>query len=464
MRTITTPIIPQRPTFAKVRAPHELHKEAICVFVATGFFLDTDTYFKDRMVLPPASECVLDAEGFFVKSTPWFTWHHTPRPISFETALEEFTSLFEGIVSEQVGNRKVILPLSGGLDSRTQAVALSNLGIDTHSYSYDFTGGFKETAIAKKVARRCGFDFSEFHIPEGYLWDCIEELAEINQCQSEFTHARQMAFIAAYEGMGDVFSLGHWGDVLFDAPTTEQLSAVATVDYLLKKITKKGGVELAEALWEEWGLDGTFEHYLRERVAALLEKIPIEHTGAKLRAFKSLYWAPRWTASNLAVFEEKHPITLPYFDDRMCAFICTIPEEFLVGRKLQIAYINQQNPALGKIMWQDHRPYNLFNYTKNKPPANLPYRMKGKIARTVQRAMGKPYVQRNWELQFLGMENDAHLQEYLFGTNLHPFLPKPLLAKFYNHFKNVAPVTYAHPLSMLLTLSVWYTTQRNREL
>lgn len=464
MHRITTPIIPQRPTFAKVRAPHELHKEAICIFAATGFFLDTDTYYKDRMVLPPASESALDADGYFVESTPWFHWHHTPRAISFETALAEFTKLFENVIVEQVGSRKVILPLSGGLDSRTQAVALTNLGIDTHSYSYDFTGGFKETAIAKKIAQRCDFDFSEFQIPKGYLWDSIEELAEINGCHSEFTHARQMAFIAKYEAMGDIFSLGHWGDVLFDSPTTENLPATTLVDFLLKKITKKGGMELAEALWEEWGLESSFEDYLRHRVRQLLDQIAIEHTGAKLRAFKSMYWAPRWTASNLAIFEEKRPITLPYFDDRMCEFICTIPEEFLVGRKIQIAYINQQNPALGKITWQDQKPYNLFNYNKNKPPANIPYRIKGKILRTIQNAAGKPYVQRNWELQFLGMENDARLQEHLFSTNLHPFLSKPLVAKFYNHFKNVDPITYAHPVSMLLTLSVWHTTQRNRQL
>jgi hypothetical protein len=64
-------------------------------------------------------------------------------------------------------------------------------------------------------------------------------------------------------------------------------------------------------------------------------------------------------------------------------------------------------------------------------------------------------MQRNWELQFLGMENDEKLQERLFGQNLHPFLPKELLARFYNKFKTDDRVTYSHPLSMLLTLAVW---------
>ncbi len=227
------------------------------------------------------------------------------------------------------------------------------------------------------------------------------------------------------------------------------------LELVLKKIVKKGGMELATALWQEWELEDDFESYLRERIAILLDTLKIENTSAKLRAFKSLYWAPRWTSVNLSVFDAAHPITLPYYDDRMCEFICTIPEEYLADRKLQIGYIKKENPALAKIMWQDHRPFNLFTFEKNKSPNNLPYRIANKLRRELKNKMGKPYIQRNWELQFLGMENDEKLQHWLFSENLHPFISKPLLAKFYNNFKTGDAVKYSHPLSMLLTLAVW---------
>tara|TARA_A100000171_G_scaffold52970_1_gene74757 strand:- start:7307 stop:8695 length:1389 start_codon:yes stop_codon:yes gene_type:complete len=454
MPTVKTPIIPQKATFAKVKAPHELHKEAICVFVATGFFLDTDTYFKDVRVLPPASDCELDGDGYFIKSTSWFQWHQSPRSLSFEEALDEFTYLFETIIDEHVGDKKVILPLSGGLDSRTQATALHHLGKQVTTYSYDFKGGYPETAIAKKIANACDFNFTEYHIEKGYLWNVIEELAQINKCDSEFTHPRQMAIFDEYAAMGDVFSLGHWGDVLFDGTGPEQLSEKEELDFLLKKIIKKGGMELATALWNDWNLEGDFETYLQQRVQTLLQKIEIQDTSAKIRAFKSLYWAPRWTATNLAVFEAKRPVTLPYFDNRMCQFICTLPEAYLADRKLQIAYIKYRNPELAKITWEQHKPYDLYTFQHNKPPNNLPYRAFHKLKREAKNKMGIPYIQRNWELQFLGMENDRMLQEYLFSQNMHPFISKPLLAEFYNKFKNVDAVRYSHPLSMLLTLSL----------
>ena len=458
---IKTPIIPSKQQFAKVNAPHELNLEAICIFAATGFFLDTDTYWKDKVVLKPASNHQFDENGLLLESSPRFQWHYSPRDISFETALEEFTSLFETIVKEQHGSDPVILPLSGGLDSRSQAVALAKMNNPVSSYSYSFDGGYDESGIAKQIAKSCKFDFQEFKIEAGYLWPKLEELAAINKCYSEFTHPRQMAVLEEFKKMEGTFSLGHWGDVLFDRGAPERTTENDLLPLIMKKVVKKGGLELATSLWEQWTLDGDFETYFKERIQSLLDKINIDNTSAKMRAFKSLYWAPRWTSVNLSIFQAAHPIALPYYDNRMCEFICGVPEEYLADRRLQLAYIKQQNPALAKITWQDHRPYNLFDYKKNKSPQNLPHRISNKLKRSLKQAVGKSYIQRNWELQFVGMENDAALQAHLFSENLHPFLSKPLIAKFYNQFKTVDAIKYSHPLSMLLTLAVWHKNLRN---
>ncbi|PHS62073.1 MAG: asparagine synthase [Flavobacterium sp.] len=454
LRLLKTPIIPIKPTFSKVKKPHELNKEAICIFTAIGFFLDQDTYWKDKEVLPPASENVVDKNGILQESKPYFKWHYSPRDILFEQALEEFTQLFHTIIKEQVGNKKVILPLSGGLDSRTQAVALKVLGKKVHSYSYDFKGGYPETNIAKQIAKTCGFEFQEFHIGRGYLWNSIEELAKINDCYSDFTHPRQMAIVDEFDAMGDVFSLGHWGDVLFDKMVDRQLSSEEELQVIIKKIVVKGGMELATALWKEWELEGDFETYLHHRIKNLLDKIEIKNSSAKIRAFKSMYWAPRWTSVNLAVFSEKKPITLPYYDNRMCEFICSIPEEYLADRKLQIEYIKQQNPEVARITWQSEKPFNLYNFKNNKSPYNLLYRVLNKLQRETKAILGKPYIQRNWELQFLGDENKKQLEWYLFSDGLKELVSEEIAQDFYRKFETQDQVQYSHPVSILLTLAL----------
>jgi hypothetical protein len=451
------PIIPNKSTF--VGEKNTLDYEAICVFAATGFFLDDNTYYKEQKTLKPAHEYTIDTNKIS-SSKPYFKWHYTPVERPLNEIVKEFATLFEAIIKEQVGDKKVILPLSGGLDSRTQAAALHHLGNKVNTYSYAFEGGHDETEYAKKIAKACHFPFQEWKIPKGYLWHKIEKLAAINGCYSEFTHPRQMAFVEEYATLGDVFSLGHWGDVLFDdMGVPEDLTLNEQVHSIQKKVIKKGGLKLANTLWTSWKLEGNFEEYLAERIKTLLENINIpQSANAQIRAFKSLYWAPRWTNTNLSIFESARPITVPYFDNRMCEFICSVPEKYLAGRQIQIEYLKMRMPDLAKITWQDHRPFNLYHYHWNKMPFNLPYKIYSKIKRKL---FTKKIIQRNWELQFVGKENEAVLQKWLLeNTSFQELIPKDVVADFYDKFTNKDAVYYSHSVSMLLTLSL-FSKQKN---
>lgn len=445
-------IIPKKATF--VGEKKSLHKEAICVFAATGFFLDNDTYFKELNTLKPANSYTI-MKNEIIDTESYFNWHYAPVERSLKQIVSEFADLFETIIKEQVQDKTVILPLSGGLDSRTQAAALYHLNSKVNAYSYEFKNGHNETYYSEKIAKACGFPFQKWQVNEGYLWDRIEELAQINQCYSEFTHPRQMAFIEKYAALGDVFSLGHWGDVLFDdMHVSDDLSNEEQAKVLLKKIVKKGGLELANSLWSSWHLKGSFNNYLQNRISILLEKINIpNNANAQIRAFKSLYWAPRWTSTNLAIFESVKPITLPYYDNRMCQFICTIPEKYLAGRQIQIEYLKLRMPALAEITWQEHRPYNLYNYKRNRFPFNFPFRVLDKVKRVFS---SKNLIQRNWELQFLGDTNEKELEKWLFeNEKFKSFVDTEIVKKFYFNFKNKDAVNYSHGVSMLLTFSLF---------
>ncbi len=427
------------------------------MFAATGFFLDEDTFYKERKVLKPAYNYRVDGDRV-IECKPWFQWNYQPREISFKKVVTEFSDLFEAIIAEQVRDEKVILPLSGGLDSRTQAAALAHLKKRVHAYSYSFYRGHDETSYSRKIAKECSFGFTAWQIPKGYLWPEIKRLADLNGCYSEFTHPRSMAFIDQYQELGEVFSLGHWGDVLFDGMgIDDDLSIDEQVTILMKKIIKRGGVDLATKLWEAWKIDGDFLDYFRARIKMLLSEINISNNAnAQIRAFKSLYWAPRWTSASLSIFESAAAITLPYYDDRMCQFICTVPESFLASRQIQIAYLKKRAPKLAAITWQDHRPYNLYNYQWDKTPWNLPYRVWDKARRVTQALLSGPLVQRNWEIQFLGESNEAQLKSFLFDDlSVENWIPQSVVTHFFKKFKEEDALHNSHPVSMLLTLRLF---------
>ena len=152
MPTLKTPIIPVNQTFVKVKdEPEEIDHKAICLFAATGFFWDDMTYWKNQKVLRPGTINEVDEAGYLVDSKPWFNWYYAPKDQDLQTSVDQHQELLEQIIEEQVGDQPVILPLSGGLDSRSQAVALHKLGKPVQSYSYSFQGGYKEHKSVNKL-------------------------------------------------------------------------------------------------------------------------------------------------------------------------------------------------------------------------------------------------------------------------------------------------------------------------
>lgn len=458
-----TSIIPEKQIFVKRKGDPGLNLKAICIFAATGFFLEKDTYFNNLEALQPATEYQFDENEQIKISAEYWKWHYSPEDISLKQATEEFAHLFEKICNEKLKNKNIILPLSGGLDSRTQAAVLND-GASIRSYSYKFENSFDETKYGKEISNIKSFPFKEYIIPKGYLWKVIEKLAKINKCYADFTNPRQMAVIEDISSLGNVFFLGHWGDVLFDGSGIEDnISFENQKIVIIKKILKRSGTELAESLWKVWGLDGNFKSYLNDRISNLLVNIKIENANSRIRAFKSLYWAPRWTSANMNIFGIYHPMVLPYYDDEMCRFICRIPENLLSGRQIQINYIKIKNPGLARIPWQDYAPFNLYDYMDFHRKSRLPVRaIKKGIREVKQRVFGRKLVLRNWEIQFLGEDNERHLKEHLFEKkSFSSLIPASIVKEYYSKFKTENPVYYSHSVSILLTLSMFSGTQQN---
>jgi hypothetical protein len=149
----------------------------------------------------------------------------------------------------------------------------------------------------------------------------------------------------------------------------------------------------------------------------------------------------------------------------MCQFICTVPEELLKGRKLQIEYIKRKSPSLAATPWQSKAPYNLFNSHKHLTLHHLPYRIKNKLKNTWRAHIAKkPLIQRNWELQFLGKDNDKKLRHWLYeNPELNTEISREIVEKYYRKFKSEDSVYWSHAVSMLLTLSLKFNTNSKNE-
>src|SRR5690606_25126481 len=116
-----------------------------------------------------------------------------------------------------------------------------------------------------------------------------------------------------------------------------------------------------------------------------------------------------------------------------------------------------KSPVLAKIPWQPHVPFNLYTYGLNRAPWNMPIRGWKKIARKArQMLLGHDLILRNWELQFLGSDNERSLEQWLFeNERFRELVPESVVRNTYMKFKTEDARNYSHPLSMLLTLSLF---------
>jgi len=128
-------------------------------FLNSGFVSSFRTIIKNILQVE-ASQVVQLGNGF-IKTSYYYV--HLPNRFSnkrFNDYYNELDKIFDIIslrVRKFVKNRTVIIPLSGGYDSRTIAVIAKKAGIkDVLCYTYGQSTDL-ETVISKKVARKLGF-------------------------------------------------------------------------------------------------------------------------------------------------------------------------------------------------------------------------------------------------------------------------------------------------------------------
>jgi len=439
----------------EINSQNELDLKSIVTFCSMGFMLEKDTYFKGIKVIQPSSQYTLDKHNKILEMKAGWEWYYKPQDRSFNDVVEEFSNIFESIVIESTKNKSILLPISGGLDSRTLFVPIRGRS-DLTLASYEFEDGFNETSFGESLSQIYNIPFYSQKISRGYLWGKIEQVSKMNNCFSEFTHPRQAAVIESWKGLGSRILLGHFGDALFDSHlNSSDYSFDEQIAILVKKTQNAGGYELASDLWSFWELGGSFEEYITNRLNNLYGHINIDHPSARMRAFKSLYWVPRWTSINLSIFAEIGELVLPYYNDQMCKFICNISERYLMGRKIQIEYIKNQCREAAELPWQKYHPLNLYNYKWFHNPIYLPVRAYNKVKREINNSIFSipKLVERNWELQFLGTSNFSKVENNILkNPYIYKLIPKSIILKYINKFKT-NPNKYSHTISMILTLA-----------
>lgn len=446
------------PAVAASASQRDIDWQALAGWFSFGFFPGDRTHYTDVRILRPATHYTFDASGQLLNQQRYWRWKYQPdEKRSYQDTVQEFGKIFETVIDEAVSESRVALPISGGLDSRSTVAALSHEMTGSGrlwSYSYGYSADSVETKIARQIALARDLPFQAYTI-EPYLFSEMERVLAYTEGFQDITQARQMYVRDELASHADTLIAALWGDVWLDdmgLVKRKQSTPVEVLQHTLRRIRKDDGWLLEHIALPQLALADA-ELLLEDFVAAELQPLEfIADPDFRVKAYKTEQWSFRWSVPPTRIFQSAAWPRKVFYDTRLADFFITVPEAFVSGRKLQIDYLKRFAPDLARISWQVYDA-DLYHYQHHNTWL-LPKRILKKTFRTFR---NQNFLQRNWEVQYLGLGGRDGLERWLVkpGLKLHEFISAVQLKGLIDDFYRERKPAQAYPISMLLTLSCW---------
>lgn len=385
-------------------------------FCGFGFYPADRTALSDVRIIRPATRVVFDRDGAILEQERYWQWSYEPdRSRSDDELVDEFHDIWTRTIRTQLRDTRSVVPISGGLDSRTVFAAATPLNRPAEdpvrTFTYGYTAKSPEIRISRRVAAARGHTAVEL-VVEPYLLDRLSEVDDAVEGFQALSFSRQAGVSREIAALGDHVVGGHWGDVWFDtagAPTTSPTDLAVSA---YRKFAKRGREWLLENVCRP-NLDGEDpEDVLRDVLASEVARIPdLGDPDMRLKTLKTEQWSFRWTLASVRAYQLAVPTLLPFYANEVVDYFLRVPTDRLPGRRLQIAYLKRHHPDLARITWQDsgmslfERPW--------EPAVALGRRAVAKGLRTLRRERA---IERNWEVQYFGGDRPKQIQDLLRRT------------------------------------------------
>ncbi len=449
------------PAVAAAAGRTDLDWDGLATLFGFGFFAGDRTHLCGVRILRPATHICLDRNGRLVdESTYWHWWHQPDLTRSYEDTVDEFAQRLAAVMSDMTAGGRIALPISGGLDSRSTVAALPMGDPMDHlwAYSYGYSDDSAETRIGRRVAAARGMAFDAYTITP-YLFAELPQITAAIEGFEDVTQCRQAAIVSPLGQHADYVVAAHWGDVLLgDVGLADGhmglLDEQAFLETTQRKFLKGGSSWLLANLYERQSAGSAPDSLFRASLSDQLQRVPqIDDPDFRLKAIKTNLWSARWTTTALRMYTAAAFPRLPFYDNRLVDFFCTVPTAMVRGRQLQIDYLRRYAPDLAKITWQV-TGQDLFHDGRTSY-TGLAARVMSRGVRTLQ---GQKILERNWEVQFAGPQGRQGLNDWLLspGLLLHNFVEPQVVAALLSAFRS-DPYTdkRGYTVSMLLSFSAW---------
>jgi len=329
-------------------------------FLLTGYVSGPETLFPNVKQLQ-AGECLWIKK---CNGKPAITTHRYYRYVHYDlfNASEKdlypiidqmLVNVFERLLESTKG-RSLVIPLSGGLDSRLIAAMLKRLGRENViCFSYGRKGN-RESEISKKVAETLGYPWEFVHYTRGkwYRWFQSDERRDYYRYAdglSSLAHIQDWPAVWELKRAGKipdkaVFVPGHTGDFICGGHIPQSFASMQNVgkDEVVKAIWKKH-----YSLWDWSKQFGKLGPIFEEKVLSQLSEIPMDSPEDAANAFECWEWQERqakFIVNSCRVYDFwGYDWRIPLWDSEMMDFWARVPIGMRIGKKLYYYHLTKIN-------------------------------------------------------------------------------------------------------------------------
>lgn len=314
----------------------ELHDLSVSEFLLTGYAAGNRTLYHGLYQVEAGQFLIFN--GKTLTQETYFRYYHSPMEMNVEEAADVLAKLFHQTFDQMVKrikDKKVIIPLSGGYDSRIIALLLKEYdvkNITTFTYGVPTS---KEAVRSKEIANRLGLDWSVFPYTKSdwFQWYHSDEwrnYQDFGTNLSSIAHIQDWPAVKSLLQNLDaqdheyVFMPGHSGDFIAGShiPYELMIDRSYTIDEIVQEIMKKH-----HRLWM------TNDHQVTKAVhtsiAEQLQGLPYENREEASALFEYWDWKERqgkFIINSLRVYEFYHQgWEIPLWDDLLVEFFLKVP-------------------------------------------------------------------------------------------------------------------------------------------
>jgi asparagine synthase (glutamine-hydrolysing) len=324
-------------------------------FLFLGYILGDKTPYKRVQCLPPATILVRDAEG--VRLRQYWDWSTIKRL----SDAEQPPSCFSGQIVDRLASSiawmlpdasKVVMPLSGGLDSRTLLCHAIWLQKPVCTYTFGVLDSW-DVLLAQQVARETGIEHHLLHLDENYLARQLPDLVEETGGMLKLFDTAVAGIRHLLPALGAPVISGLAGDSVFGSFLDEELLTadehsfkVALFRKMLSGMTEQ---ELRAVLGTHYltMYTAVFDSFLSE-----LDKAPDGDRALRAEYMNFYHRQRKWVFGVFQLIANYIPVTAPFYDYELFDYALGLPVERRLGERAYVDAFVSAFPNLAQIPWE----------------------------------------------------------------------------------------------------------------